>query len=83
MIDDPDDPAYRYPEPGERLWHWRREQWVITLPADGPRERARDDISLRVLGEVTVEFEGTGRRAIVKLSNLEERVSPCGGAGSA
>jgi hypothetical protein len=70
VIDDPDDPDYRYPEPGERLWHWRRERWVTVLPADGPRDRAKDDASLRVLGEVAVELED-GHRAIVKLNNLE------------
>jgi hypothetical protein len=74
VTDDPDDPNYRYPEPGERLWHWRREQWVVVIPAYGPPERAADERGLRVLGEVAVTIEATKERAIAKLTNLE--VSP-------
>lgn len=71
MIDDPDDPDYRYPEPGERFWH-RRHGWVATIPAYGRREAASDERGLRILGEVAVAVAATGKRAIVKLTNLEE-----------
>lgn len=71
MSDDPKDPKYRYPEPGERYWHWVRRQWVIVRPADGPAERAADDRGLRILGEVPVIIEDTGEHAIVKLARLD------------
>lgn len=75
MIDDPDDPAYRYPEVGERFWHCVHEKWVIVRPADGPAERAADDRSLRILSEVPVTVEDTGAKAIVKLHWLEKAQS--------
>ncbi len=28
MITDPDEPGYRYPQPGERLWHQPWQRWV-------------------------------------------------------
>lgn len=75
VIDDPDDPDYRYPEPGERFWHVQWDRWVIVRPTDGwcLEQRAREAIGLRILGEVTVELEDTGQRGIVKLRSLEER----------
>jgi hypothetical protein len=71
VTDDPDDPEYRYPEPGERFWHWRHEQWVTVQPAPGTTPSSTDE-SLRILGEVAVLLEDGGK-AIVKLHNLEER----------
>lgn len=73
MEDDPDQPDYRYPVAGERLWHhpWRR--WVIVRSTlDGVAASATDEASLRVLGEVAVTFEDSGNRAIAKLRNLNE-----------
>lgn len=69
MVDDPDDPDYRYPEPGELYWDSRRERLVRVIPALGRSEFV--DASLRALGEVTVEFVDDGMQAIVKLYNLE------------
>lgn len=64
MITDPDEPGYRYPRPGERLWHhaWSGG-WCVVLgqPDYGPS----DD-------EVEVRCEGSGLQASVKLRNLEE-----------
>lgn len=69
MTDDSDNQVDRYPQPGERLWDWRRG-WVTVIPAYGPRERAADERGLRILGEVAVMVEDTDERAIVKLTNL-------------
>lgn len=65
MIDDPDAPGYRYPTAGERFWHWRQEVWCTVREADGL------NYDPRVLGEVPVHLED-GRKAIVKLYNLDE-----------
>lgn len=64
MIDDPGEVGYRYPFPGERLWHrpWRR--WVIVRGLDCVRRIPED--------EVPVRFEGSDELAVVKLKSLDD-----------
>lgn len=65
MIDDPDEDGYRYPEPGERLWHRPWKRWIIV--------RALDCVRCVPQDEVPVRFEGSDELAVVKLKSLEEK----------
>lgn len=67
MITEPDDPDYRYPQPGERFWHSRKDAWCTV------RSGADEPYDLRVVGEVAVTFDD-GRRATVKLYNLDHKI---------
>lgn len=67
METDPDVPGYRYPDPGERLWHEPWARWVIVLAAD-PLDRVR----VIPMDEVLVRYEGSEQRAVVKLRSLRE-----------
>jgi hypothetical protein len=66
VTDDPEDPEYRYPLPGERLWH--RSQGWVTVEMGGA--------DLVVLGEVAATRERDGQAVTVKLRSLTE---PSGG----
>lgn len=67
MITDPDDPGYRYPQPGERLWHEPSQRWVtiIGTPDYGP-----------VADEVDVRAADLDQAATVKLRSLREEETP-------
>ena len=66
MITDPRQPGYRYPRPGERLWHrlWRQRVTVISEEPDRAAGAAR-------AGEVTVVIDAIGERAVANLDSLE------------
>lgn len=61
MIDDPDAPGFRAPDPGEVFWHYHWEEWVRVC---------EDQASLMCSDETTVRF-GDGTAAIVKLKSLD------------
>lgn len=72
MIDDPDEPGYRYPIAGERYWHTHWHCWVVIDPEQTP--------GWRIIGEVaaTVDSDDArdtrlarGTRVGVKLKSLE------------
>lgn len=65
MITDPDDPGYRYPRPGERLWHEPSQRWVTVTAL------AEYDTGT----EVPV-IDEDGRRLTVKLRSLREQQTP-------
>lgn len=62
MITDPDEPGYRYPQPGERLWHDPWQCWVTITgePHYGP---IADEVDGRL---------DDGRAVGVKLRSLRE-----------
>ena len=66
MITDPDEPGYRYPEVGERLWHVPLQAWVVVV--DPPAALGYDP---RAVAEVPAHREDNGDRLIVKLRSLE------------
>lgn len=63
MITDPDEPGYRYPHTGERLWHRPSARWVVIhgQPSYGP-----------IVDEVDAHREHDGQRVTVKLRSLDE-----------
>lgn len=63
MITDPDKPGYRYPQPGDRLWHVPWQCWIVITgqPVYGPS-----------VDEVDGEREDNGQPVSVKLRSLEE-----------
>jgi hypothetical protein len=65
VITDPDVAGYRYPAPGERLWHAPWQCWM-TVRAKGCTRCVPDD-------EVAATREDNGVRVVVKLRSLEER----------
>ena len=66
MITDPRQPGYRYPRPGERLWHrlWRQRVTVISEESGRACGAARE-------GEVTVVIDAIGEPAVASLDSLE------------
>ena len=60
MIDDPDEPDYRRPAPGEVLWHRPTQAWVQVTDWEA-------------FGEVPVRRIPDGQLLTVKLRSLEER----------
>jgi hypothetical protein len=64
VITDPDEPGYRYPTLGERLWHVPWQCWVVIhgQPRYGP-----------LPDEVAGVREDSGTFVTVKLRSLEER----------
>lgn len=65
MITDPDALDYRYPNPGERLWHAPWACWMTVL--------ARGCSRCTPVGEVAATREDTGVRVVVKLASLVQR----------
>jgi len=65
VITDPRQPGYRYPRPGERLWHrlWRQR---VTVISEEP-----DRAGAARAGEVTVVIDAIGERAVANLDSLE------------
>lgn len=76
MITDPDERGYRYPQPGERLWHQPARQWCTVLPPEmSPRHG-----DLEVIAEVPVALGPEHVCAVVKLRSLAD---PDGGTRDA
>jgi hypothetical protein len=65
VISDPDDPAFRYPQPGERYWHqpWNRWCTIVEPWPELRRSLPRDEVPVRM---------ESGKLATVKLRSLEE-----------
>lgn len=61
MITDPDDRDYRFPQPGERLWHEPQQAW-IRITGDTPYGHVCD--------EVAGVFEDSSQSVVVKLRSL-------------
>jgi hypothetical protein len=79
MITDPEEPGYRYPDVGERLWHVPLQTWVVVIEAP-----PTVNYDLRIISEVPARREDDGARLIVKLRSLETgRYEPCERCGTA
>lgn len=68
MITDPDQPGYRFPQPGERYWHAPWECWVV-IEGDTPYGHVPD--------EVAALRESDGQKLVVKLRSLDEPSDLC------
>lgn len=82
MIADPDEPGYRYPQPGEFLWHTTWMRWVVIIgaPAGSWIEDSVDEVSAAwIIGEHAGQPNWC--QGSVKLRSLEDIVTQLRAAG--
>lgn len=85
LITDPDDPGYRYPQPGERLWHEPSQRWATVTVLERGRVPHVDEVSVivedcevRIVKLRSLREEETPRPAVSPLLGLPYTVDPSG-----
>lgn len=75
LSEDPDDPDYRYPTPGERLWH-RWGCWVVVADEQDPGDAIIPAVAVVVDSEGGADGSGSpltvGDVVVVKVKSLYE-----------